>query len=184
MDKQKQDLLNDQNWEEIILRLTNYAVNLYNKWNLCYDRAIKDYSPDEIALEAIKKVFTEEWSWDSKIDLTYFLFKNLKGMIFNLALRKKENILGTNYDVSEYETLSNKAFSIEDEMTSKIRIEYLYNQIKGNKIEENIFLGWTQGMKKREICKHYNISDTEYKNAYKRVKNKLLKLNIEKQLKS
>jgi len=184
MEEQTIEDLNNQNWERIILELINYTVNLYRRWNLGFDRAIKGYNPEEIVMEGIKKVYTNEWKWNPKMELMPFLRINIRGMVFNLAVNKKENKLSTLYDISEYNNIVESTYTIEDELSAKSKIEYFYNKIKGNEIEEKIFKGWIEGLKKREICDQYKIDETTYKNAYKRLKNKLLKLDIEKRLKS
>lgn len=133
MDKYK--LLNRQDWEKIILELSNYSLNLFSFWKLAYDRSIRGFSPEELAMEAIKKTLTGEWNWNPELDLMFFLKRNLKGMIYNLAVNKKENKLTVTREIGDFDSVS-ESYNIEDEMTSKRRLDFLFDNIKEMKLKK------------------------------------------------
>ena len=51
--------------------------------------------------------------------------------------------------------------------------DYIKEQIKGDTIAENIFLGYEYSLKRREIIEEFEISDSEYDNGFRRLKTAL-----------
>jgi hypothetical protein len=171
MEKEIRKLLDVQDWDTIIKKLTLHSYSRFKFWKLLSQKAMKGYSPEEIALEAISVVYSGEWKWDpSKSDLlTYLKFHVVNGLIANLA-RNKE-ILSTDVrDKVEFET----DFNIEEELNAQMVIDLIRESLD-DKILLGIFDYLLIGMKRDEIASKMNISLSDYDNALKRLKARVLK---------
>ena len=56
--------LEKQDWDEIIKSATLHAVYQLKYYGLWNRRGLKGYSAQEIAMEAIEKIYLGEWQWN------------------------------------------------------------------------------------------------------------------------
>jgi hypothetical protein len=173
MELETRKLLDNQDWDTLIKKLTLHAYSRFKFWNLLRQRVVKGYSPEEVALEAISLVYSGEWNWDpSKSDLlTYLKFHVVNGLVANLA-RSKE-VLTTDSDDridSEFD------FSIEEDLNARMITESIRETLSEDLLVE-IFDDLLQGMKRGDIIEAKGIPPDEYDNALKRLKARILKWN-------
>lgn len=174
MEIQVRKLLDQQHWGTITKKLTLYAYSRFKFWNLLTEVGVMGYSPEEVALEAISLVYTGVWQWDpAKSDLlSYLKYHVVKGLVANLA-RSKE--VRNTWDVVGAESENN--FSIEEELNAKLITEGIRESLKPERILLNIFEHLLTGMKRSEIIELLNISESEYDNALRRLKARVMKFN-------
>lgn len=171
MEAEVRQLLDKQDWDTVIKKLTLHAYSRFKFWNLLKQRAIKGYSPEEVALEAISLVYSGEWRWDpTKSELlTYLKFHVVNGIVANLA-RNKEVLTtdtGTDFEPSV-------DFNVEDDLNAQMVIAGIREVLKEElliKIYDKLLLG----LRRAEIIDQIGIAPSDYDNGLKRLKAKILK---------
>ncbi|MBX7164680.1 MAG: hypothetical protein K1X49_13410 [Saprospiraceae bacterium] len=171
MEVEVRRLLDNQDWDTMVKKLTLHAYSRFKFWGLLKQKALKGYSPQDIALEAISLVYSGEWSWDpAKSDLlTYLKFHVVNGLVANLA--KNKEILTTEVDDG---VEAENDYSIEDELNARLTIEGIRETLN-NDLLLKIFDQLLIGMKRIEIIQKLDISSSDYDNALKRLKARILK---------
>lgn len=164
-------LLDQQDWGTIIKKLTLYAHSRFKFWNLLNEVGVMGYSPEEVSLEAISLVYSEQWNWNpTKSDLlSYLKYHVVKGMVANLA-RSKE-VQSTRDSVKE--VIYN--FSIEEELNAKFVADGIKESLKGEDLLLGVFENLLIGMKRHEIAELLSIPESEYDNALRRLKARIMK---------
>jgi len=178
------EILNDDDLPGIIKELTYYSSYRFRMWKLLDERGVVGFSPEEIAIEAIKKVMTGEWNWDpdKKELIPYLKSFVIKGLVANLAT-KKEVQLSVN-DEDAIDNAGSRFPSLDEDLNSKQILEVIQNHIEGDEHVEYVFLGLYEDFKRSDTCKEFNLTPQEYDNANKRLKRKLKELEDEGAFKS
>lgn len=175
-------------WETIFLQLTAFAKSLAKgkPWFrggdatfLFQGKEDKDY-----AMDAIEKYINEPEKFDPlKGDLlSYLKFNLIRSQIGN-DLRRMEN--KTTIDVYGYQeelessdddngTYVDRILPFimpffEDNFDYNLIKEYIEKRIAGDTIAENILLGYSESMKRREIIEEFGMSTNEYDNGVRRL---------------
>ncbi len=165
------DELNKQDWESIIKKLTVYALYQFKFWGLVSDKGVKGYSPQEIAYEAIEKVYTGEWNWDpnkSKL-LQYLKYHVVRGLVSNLArseevIKSDSSGLDCNLVLNQYTMVH----SASEEYNAKLVIDFIKMKIGDDREALLIFDGYCNGLKRGDICEIHGITFSDFNNAYRR----------------
>jgi hypothetical protein len=163
--------LDVQDWDTIAKKLTLHAYSRFKFWNLLRRKALKGYSPEEIALEAIALVYSGDRKWDPlRSDLlTYLKFHVVNGLVANLARNKEILTTDVNEIVeAEYE------FSIEEDLNARMIIDGIRESLDDNFLKA-LFDSLLQGGKRSDIMKSLSLTPREYDNALKRLKARILK---------
>lgn len=171
MEEEVRKILDCQDWDTIIKKLTLHAYSRFKFWNLLKQKAIKGYSPEEVALEAISLVYMGEWNYDpSKSDLlTYLKFHVVNGLVANLA-RNKE-VLTT--DVNEKGEVED-GFSVEEDLNARMIVEAIRETLDDNLLVM-LFDKLLLGMKRADIIASTDLDAGDYDNALKRLKARIMK---------
>jgi hypothetical protein len=169
------DAFENQDWPRIIKELTIYANSRLKFWSLIKNRRLKGQSPEDIALNAIEAILSGKWHWDSsKSDLiTYLKFHVVRGMVANLAKDSELRLL-LNSELSEIDIPGE--FNQEDELNSKLVLEQIRMEVKDEDLLVEIIDLLCKGLKRGDVCKSLSITLSEYDNAVKRLRRKILKL--------
>lgn len=172
--------LSNQNWEDIIIRLTDFASKQLKFWNLINEKKTKGLLAEDIAMDTIEKVIKGEWNWDpEKSDLLdYLKFHVVRGLVSNLAKSKKIK-LNSNFDITDLRGIKDSVYTVESEINANEVLNHLQKIIKGNEIEEKILEGIINGLKKNEIINEYKMTKEDYNNGYKRVKRKVMNIDLQ-----
>lgn len=172
MDEKVRKLLDEQDWDTIIKRLTLHAYSRFKFWNLLSERGLKGYSPQEVALEAISLVYSGEWKWDpAKSDLvTYLKFHVINGLVSNLA-RNKE-VLNT---VFAPHAEAHFEYSVEEDLNARMVVDSIKQSLKNDDLLVEIFDCLLSGMKRNDIIESLSLQHSDYDNAQKRLKARLYK---------
>lgn len=178
---------NDIDWEEVIVRLEAFTKSLTRKqyWfrggsttTFLKGKEMRDY-----VYEGIGKYLANPEKYDqSKGDLVSYLKFNLIRSLVSNDVTSEEN--GTTKDVFAYanegEDDENTSYldqilpyiepMFADEIDYKKIKEYVENTIQGDTVVEEIFLGlYSEGMKRREIIKEFNMNEKDYDNGNRRL---------------
>ncbi|MFN8334371.1 MAG: hypothetical protein U0U09_04535 [Cyclobacteriaceae bacterium] len=172
----RQQLLDQQDWETIIKQLTIHAHFRLKFWKLLSNRVLKGYSAKDIALEAVVSVYSGEWKWDSeKSDLlTYMKFHVVNGLVANLARNKEVNSTlpaSDEFDMPD-------SFSIEEKINADMVYNLMEKAIGDDAIAREVFTCLYSGMGRKDVCQHLTISLGDFDNAIRRLRTKFNTLNI------
>jgi len=172
---EQREILKKQDWSLIIKELTLYSYSRFKFWNLLYEKGIKGYSPEEIAMEAIELVCTGQRTWDPmKSNLISFLkFHVIKGLVANLA-RSKEVRESDTRDIHDIHIIEN--YSLEEDLHAKQTLDLIRQELGNDKLLIGILNGIYDGLKRKDICEMLDIEIRIYNNAIRRLRTKLLKL--------
>ena len=183
MDKEKKDILEQQDWPTIIKELTLYAHSRFTFWKLLDEKGVNGYSPEDIAYEAIELVLVGKWNWDSnRSELLYYLkFCVVKALVGNLA-RLEEVKSSDQVGIEELRII--ESFSLEDDLNAKQVLDIIQNELQGDKLLIGILNGLYDQLKRADICEMLDIDLEIYDNALRRLKFRLLKLKKKGILKS
>lgn len=190
--------ITDQDWEEIILRLTAFTRSLMKgkHWfrgdkttSFLMGKEVEDY-----VFEAIRKYLEEPNKFDSsKGDLLDYLKFNLIRSLVSNDLVKSENKRTDDLFVKalerddENEAASNYYERLlpftealfDDEIDYDLVKEYISKEIQKDLPAENIFLGiYTFGLKRREIIEEFQMSENEFDNGMRRLKTIITRASI------
>lgn len=170
-----------QDWPYIIKELTLYTYSRFKFWQLLERKSLKGYSPQEIAMEAIKLVLSGERHWDpSKSELLPFLkFHVVKGLTANLARSKELSLLSEVAEISELDIPDST--SIELNLQAKQVLDILRKKLDGDNLLIGILNGLNDGLKRKEICEMLEIELRSYDNAVRRLRTKVLELKLDKE---
>src|SRR4051794_34051250 len=115
MNKGLLEILDTQDWDDIIVKLTAYVIQ-YCKWK--QHRLPKGLEADDIALSAIEKLYCGERSWDPEIqpDLQNHLQSISNSIISNELRTGAASEVSTDEIPVRYYTMENQA---EEELYSK-----------------------------------------------------------------
>lgn len=177
--------LENQDWPVIIKSATLHAVYQLKYYGLWNRRGLKGYSAQEIAMEAIEKIYLGEWQWDpekSKL-LDYLKFHVIRGLVSNLA--KSSEFKSTHeIDSSElHEVAQQESVGIIESMNQDQIIEILRQDISSDEQARIVFEELLIGLKRSEICEKYNWEKKVYDNASRRLGGFIRKLSRDKQVK-
>lgn len=199
------ELLDNANWNDIILKLTRYAI-----WRAGYytwkprksDQLLKGKTPADIACEAIKKVYngTRRWDPDKYPDLLKHLMRIVDsdmGHLYYLLEHKKTGSLPkkssednspTDFnDIpsdpyspihSHFPTPEENLISCEEkDLEDKLKKE-LYNLVKGDEDLEMLLLCFEEGFDKPEkIAFETGWEISKVYNLKRKLKRKAEKIN-------
>ncbi|MCD4679179.1 MAG: hypothetical protein K8S00_02210 [Bacteroidales bacterium] len=176
--KKEQDifkLLRTQDWEKIILILIEYVETQLKLSQLLNEKKTRGIEAKDLVMEAIYKVISREWKWDpDKADLlTYLKFHVIRGLLSNL-IHSKEFLSTSEYNIDSLQNIFFSEIVTDSKLNLAEVVKLMRQTVEKDIVESSILDGIIIGLKKNEICAKYNISFQDYKNAYKRMKRKLL----------
>lgn len=178
--------LEKQDWVVVIKSATLHAVYQLKYYGLWNRRGLKGYSAQEIAMEAIEKIYLGEWQWDPEKSkfLDYLKFHVIRGLVSNLA--KSSEFKSTHeIDSSElYEVAQQESDGIIESMNQAQIIEILRQEISSDEQARIVFEELLIGLKRSEICEKYNWEKKVYDNASRRLGGFISKISRSKQIKS
>lgn len=177
------DLLDSQNWNEIILKLAAFAVSIcrYKRISLP-----KGQEPEDIVMEAIDRVYRLERKWDPENDPD--LFEYLKSVVVSLISNEVKSMDASKHDRTvEIETLS---VSIDDRLDDRLYYEQLdlkiLDVLGGDLGLCLVYKALKDGYKQLEIAQVYGINIKDVRNACKRLARVAIRarklLQIQKQI--
>jgi len=178
-----------EDWEDILPKLIAFTRKYTSdrNWfrggdtaNFLAGKQVKDY-----VYEAITRYLEDKSKYKrNKGTLTAYLKLNvIRSMVAN-DLRKSENkltddVFGSSFSGDEdddnnlsYEDSilpSTEPLFVDDADYHNVK-DYINEQIKGDKIAENIFLGYEYSLKRREVIEEFEMSESDYDNGFRRLK--------------
>lgn len=178
--------LEKQDWAVIIKSATLHAVYQLKYYGLWNRRGLKGYSAQEIAMEAIEKIYLGEWQWNpekSKL-LDYLKFHVIRGLVSNLA---KSSEFKSTHEIESSEL--NEVAQLESDgiietMNQDQILEILRQEISSDEQAGIIFEELLIGLKRSEICEKYNWEKRVYDNASRRLSGFIRKISSNKHVKS
>ncbi len=183
--------LSQQNWEDIILKLTSYANYIIKRlcWNSSYGNLPRGLKADDIALEAIEKVWTgsRNWNPDKIPDLLLYLKGVVKSLLSNLVNSNDNRKYIISIDQTNCQSNGDLIDQIKDNSSSidstvefeEIR-KMIWKDIKWDEDEFLVLTGLEEGLKPKQISEELNLSIDKVYIVQKRIKRKVEKLLKEK----
>ncbi len=163
--------LEKQDWVVIIKSATLHAVYQLKYYGLWDRRGLKGYSAQEIAMEAIEKVYSGEWKWNPEKSglLNYLKFHVIRGIVSNLA--KSSEFKSTHeIESSELHGVANQeGDGIIESMNQDQILNILRQEISSDRQVRIVFEELLIGLKRSEICEKYNWEKRVYDNASRRL---------------
>lgn len=178
MEKSILDKLDAHNWEASVTKLNVYALRLckYRGWDLPVS-----LDPEDIVIEAVKKVYAGERRWNPEKDPDLFAYMKsvVKSMIGKLAEPRGRR---TNLDALKNE----RSPADEDEaLDYDILHAAISQETRGDPELAIVYKGLKDGLKPRDIAREYAIPMDTVRNSIKRlrrlVENIIERLNRENQ---
>jgi hypothetical protein len=186
-------LLENANWKDIILKLTNYALQrarVYSWKSGKSDQLLGGKTPEDIACEAIEKVLsgTRDWDPDKYPNLLTHLQWVVKSDMEHLASSMEHQATGRMSEPGEgeegYDTIPDpSSLTPEEQLIAREKEDLeerlkgeLYAMVKGDEDLEMLLLCFEEGMDKPEIIaaqtgwdvsKIYNLKRKLLRNAAK-----------------
>jgi hypothetical protein len=181
-----------EDWEDLLPKLIAFTRKYTSdrNWfrggdtaNFLAGKQVEDY-----VYEAITRYLEDKSKYKrNKGSLTAYLKLNvIRSMVAN-DLRKSENkltddVFGSFFSGGEdeindlsYEDIIlpyTEPLFVDDADYHNVK-DYIKEQIKGDTIAENVFLGYEYSLKRREIIEEFEMSDSEYDNGFRRLKTAL-----------
>ncbi|GAB5524634.1 MAG: hypothetical protein Roseis2KO_25060 [Roseivirga sp.] len=170
--------LSKQDWPQIIKATTLHAVFQLKYYGLWNRRGLKGYSAQEVAMEAIEKVYAGEWKWDPEKSplVDYLKYHVVRGLVRNLA---KSGEFKSTDDKEAFEinwaSIDQDAEIVEN--ISQAQVISLLRKAISEDLEVTIILeDLLIGYKRSEICKRNNWDKRAYDNASRRLAGHISKL--------
>ena len=159
-------ILDNQNWEEIILKLTAYALQLCRFWNV---RPPNGLEAEDIVMDAIDKTYTGVRKWNPEIDgdLYSFLKSAIKSILHNnlvSADTKKRRS-----DLYSEDLPHQTDYDPDGEMYSKQIDVGISERLKDEPDLCLVYKALKDGYRPREIAEDYAIDIKIVRNAQKRL---------------
>ena len=159
-------ILDTQDWNDIIVKLTAYVIQ-YCKWKQY--RLPKGLEAEDIALSAIEKVYNGERSWNPEIqaDLQNHLQSISNSIISNELGSSAASEVSTDGIPVHYYTLENET---EEELYSKHLDQEISAAMRGDPVMCLVYKALKDGLKPREIVEEYAIDKAQVQLAQKRLR--------------
>lgn len=159
--------------------LTLCAANWLSFWGLQKEKGIRGYSPQDIAMQAIEKVYHGELDWKpEKGNLIFFIKSHaIKGIVSNLAARSEVKT-NNNEEVSNLHVLSGTV-SVDQTLDVNMIYNYAKQKLKGDEKALQVLEGRFELYSRAEIIEVFDMTTKEYDNAVKRLATQMRKLEDE-----
>ena len=164
MDQTKLDLLDSHKWEDTIVLLTAYVINLckFHRYRLPAQT-----EPEDIVMDAIDKVYAEDRNWDPEKDpdLNRFMHSVVKSMLSN-TMTARQTVMT---ELDDSVVVSN-----EPDAEYELRFEELNNRISASVSNDSalalVYKALKDGMRPKEITEEYTLEIRIVRNAQKRLR--------------
>lgn len=134
-------------------------------------------SPENLLKEAIENVLSGSRKWPSDVNFTTFLYNVMRSMADGYRKKQQRMFQLLDNEVSGNERGNPEDQLIEAEHEKLVQAKYkeIWDLFSGDNIVEGILLGREENLSPMEIQKHFDISETQYASALRRMRRKLLK---------
>jgi len=178
--------LNEQNWDEIIPKLTAYTDFKLKKgkwWKRGFEDLAKGLQPADLVFEAIKDLYTEERKWNKErySSIVEFLKSVIDSEIYNLygSYDHTYQVVEENKDDCEEDEMNKYAGEDPDSLDliiSKELLNKVYKAIEGDQELEEFVILLSEGFLPRDIAKELDVDISNIYNRKKRLKRILIKI--------
>ena len=159
-------ILDAQDWDSIIIRLTAYVVQ-YCKWKRY--RLPKGLEAEDIALSAIEKTWNGKRAWDyeNEPDLLNHLQTVANSLIINQLKSPGAGETSTDGIAERYHTVENTQ---DEEMYAKQLDQEVAVAMRGDPVLCLVYKALKDGFFPREIAEEYAIEKSQVQAAQKRLR--------------
>jgi RNA polymerase sigma factor (sigma-70 family) len=171
----KEDIINildQQDWDAILIKLMAYSVWLCN---VKYKNLPATIEPKELVMDAVEKVYSgiRNWEPEEELDLLAFLRSVVKSHL--------SNELRTGRHTQTFEEVNNKhdeyfTSSLEDKIYYQQLNESILISMRGDPQVCLVYRGLKDGLKPSEIAEEYGVEINLVRNAQKRLRKIVLKI--------
>jgi len=165
------DQLEKQDWPVVIKSATLHAIYQLKYYGLWNRRGIKGYSAEEIAMEAIEKVYMGEWKWNPEKSslIDYLKFHVIRGLVSNLQKSSEFKSTDDKESTEIYWVTEHNGDDIIDSISRHQIIEFIRRDISADEEVCIVFEELLTGLKRGEICEKYIWEKKNYDNASRRL---------------
>ena len=159
-------ILNAQDWDNVIIKLTAYIVQ-YCKWRRY--RLPKGLEAEDIAMSAIEKIYTGERAWDfgKEPDLGNHLQGVSNSIIINELRSGAAGETSTEGIADNYHAMEN---TVDDELYSKQLDQEIAAAMRGDPVTCLVYKALKDGLAPREIANEYVVDILKVRLAQKRLR--------------
>jgi hypothetical protein len=165
------DILDKENWDVIIIKLTAYAI-----WqcNVNYRDLPSTIEPEDLVMDAIDKVYSGVRKWDAQKD------PDLLNFLKSVVQSHLDNEIRTGRHAQEFEELQESSAAVTEDIDSELYYQQMDEKIietmKGDPEVCLVYKGFKDGLKPGEISEEYGVSIDLVRNAQKRLRTIVLKI--------
>lgn len=159
-------ILNAQDWDDVIIKLTAYVVQ-YCKWKQY--RLPKGLEAEDIALSAIEKIYTGERSWDpeKEPDLQNHLQSITNSVIINELRSGAAGEKRMDGIADHYHSVEDTA---DEELYSKQLDQEIATAMRGDPVMCLVYKALKDGLAPREIADEYAVDILQVRLTQKRLR--------------
>jgi len=171
MSESIQHILNRQDWEPIITKLTAYVINLckYPPYSLPGGK-----EPEDIVMDAIEKVYTGDRQWDPEMNPDFYLY--LKSVIKSLVSNEKtSNASKLMQAIPEHFTVSHEDGTEEELYCYQIDV-FIQKKLPDDDPLRLIYKALKDGYKPAQIATDTGLEIATIRNLQKRLSRELNKI--------
>lgn len=166
MNEGRLKILDAQDWNDVIIKLTAYVVQ-YSKWKQY--RLPKGLEAEDIALSAIEKIYTGERAWDleKEPDLQNHLQSVTNSIIINELRSGAAGEKRIDGIADRYHAVENTA---DEELYSKQLDHEIATAMRGDPVMCLVYKALKDGLAPREIADEYAVDILQVRLAQKRLR--------------
>lgn len=181
INKEMFEVLNNQNWPEIILRLKAYAIRKVQRrrWRKGRESLPKGHEAADLANKAIEQVWLEEriWNRERQADLLKFLMDAVDSLVSNLVRcaehRRTDKSPIEEIHEKNHPASANPLYDCDNEIDIPKLLDAIHECAKGEDELEIVFLCLKEGKRPREIAEEYGLEPTEVYQLIRKLKRRV-----------
>jgi DNA-directed RNA polymerase specialized sigma24 family protein len=173
MDEELLEILNNQEWDKILIELMAYAV-----W-LCqvrYHKSVPEsIEAEELVMASVDKVYGGDRKWNPETDRD--LIKYLKSVIkSHLSNQIRSSYHLDNYDKTDHDISKTLWHNPEEELYYQQLDEKIIKSMAGDGDVCLVYKGLKDGLKPQDIAKEYGVEIQLVRNAQRRLRTIILRI--------
>lgn len=161
--------------EKLLEDLSDEDVLRLDEWSMDYCVGLSIVTPENIFDEAINKVLAGDRRMPKGEDLMFCLKNAMRSIANNYRKKEERMLMLLRNDDGRHLTPEEVLVCEENEKQRKSLYDDLWDKFSDDENVMEIFLGWENGLKGRDLREFYGMTKTEYDSALKKINRRLKK---------